>query len=262
MLTTNALVTYTDLTIMGLVPKGTPATGNRIATVSFINSNYYVNQSASPYNTYTSLRCPPYQSIIAGPTNSGTMYYLTDYGGGNIHGFNTPAEACAHATGGSVTVYWSGTFGNGTTIYLDPNGITQLDGFNYFSLGGYSFGADVSVVTEYQPCPVSYTINWTNNNITTGTNNLQISKNSSLIVNQNGLGSGSFSVISTDVITYSLSSTTPNFTSATISVNSFGPNTVSDCNFNSAYASNLTGITFAANGTIDGITVDYVDGCP
>ena len=116
MKTTNALVTYTDLSTMGLVAKGTPATGNRIATVSFINSNYYVNQSASPYNTYTSLRCPPYQSIIAGPTNSGTMYYLSSGGGGSYTGFSSPALACAHTTGGSVTVYWSGAFGNGTVI--------------------------------------------------------------------------------------------------------------------------------------------------
>ena len=151
---TNALVTYTDLSTMGLVPKGTPATGNRIATKSFINSNYYVNQSASPYNTYTSLRCPPYQTIIAGPTNSGTMYYLSYSGGGAYTGFSSPALACAHTTGGSVTVYWNGTFGNGTTIYLDPDGITQLDGFNYYSLNGYSFGVDVSVVIDYAVCAV------------------------------------------------------------------------------------------------------------
>ena len=156
MKTTNALVTYTDLTTMGLVAKGTPATGNRIATVSFINSNYYVNQSASPYNTYTSLRCPPYQSIIAGPTNSGTMYYLSSGGGGSYTGFSSPALACAHTTGGSVTVYWSGAFGNGTVIYLDPDGITQLDGFNYYSLGGYSFGVDVATVIEYSACSAPF----------------------------------------------------------------------------------------------------------
>jgi hypothetical protein len=151
MKTTNALVTYTDLTTMGLVAKGTPATGNRIATVSFINSNYYVNQSASPYNTYTSLRCPPYQTIIAGPTNSGTLYYLSTAGGG-FTGFGTRAAACAHTTGGSVTVYWSGAFGNGTVLYLDADGISQFDGGGYFSLGGYSFQTDVATVYDYLVC--------------------------------------------------------------------------------------------------------------
>jgi hypothetical protein len=149
--TNNALVTYTDLSTMGLTPKGTPPTGNRIATVSFINSNYYVNQSASPYNTYSSLRCPPYQNIVAGPTNSGTMYYLTDYGGGNLLGFNSASEACVHTSGGSITVYWYGTFGNGTVIYLDSNG-GNIDAGGFFSLNGYSFQTDVNAVYDYAVC--------------------------------------------------------------------------------------------------------------
>jgi hypothetical protein len=151
MKTTNALVTYTDLTTMGLVAKGTPATGNRIATVSFINSNYYVNQSASPYNTYSSLRCPPYQNIIAGPTNSGTMYYLTNNGGGNLIGFNSASDACAHASGGSIIVYWYGTFGNGTVIYLNSDG-GNIDAGGFFSLNGYSFQTDVNAVYDYTVC--------------------------------------------------------------------------------------------------------------
>lgn len=152
MKTTNALVTYTDLTTMGLVAKGTPATGNRIATKSFINSNYYVNQSASPYNTYTSLRCPPYQTIIAGPTNSGTLYFLSNPDGGGFIGFGSASAACSHSTGGSVSVYWSGAFGNGTVLYLDADGIEQFDGSGYFSLGGYSFQTDVATVFGYAVC--------------------------------------------------------------------------------------------------------------
>jgi hypothetical protein len=153
MKTTNALVTYTDLTTMGLVAKGTPATGNRIATKSFINSNYYVNQSASPYNTYASLRCPPYQSIIAGFTNSGTMYYSSVSTEPVYYtGFSTSSSACSHILGGSVTVYWNGTFGNGTVIYLDADGINQFEGGGYFSLGGYSFQTDVNAVYGYTIC--------------------------------------------------------------------------------------------------------------
>lgn len=165
MKTTNALVTYTDLTTMGLVAKGTPATGSRIATVSFINSNYFVNQSASPYNTYTSLRCPPYQTITPGPTNSGTLYYLSvSTEPVSYTGFSTRAAACAHSTGGSVTVYWSGAFGNGTVLYLDANGIEQFEGGGYFSLGGYSFQTDSATIFDYAICQVvnSATI-WFNN---------------------------------------------------------------------------------------------------
>lgn len=65
MILTNALVTYTDLTTMGLTPKGSPATGNQIATKQFIVNNYYVDQTASPFSTYTFNRCPRYQDIIA-----------------------------------------------------------------------------------------------------------------------------------------------------------------------------------------------------
>jgi hypothetical protein len=60
----NYLVTYNDLTTMSLVAKGTPATGNRIATKQFIIDNYFVDEGASPFSTYTPLRCPPYQTIL------------------------------------------------------------------------------------------------------------------------------------------------------------------------------------------------------
>jgi hypothetical protein len=149
---------------MGLVAKGTPATGNRIATKSFINSNYYVNQSASPYNTYASLRCPPYQTIEAGFTNSGTIYFLNNVDGSNFTGFSTRENACSHSTGGSVTVHWSGAFGNGTVLYLDADGIDMFDGNGYFSLGGYSFQTDVATVFDYAICQaVNSAIIWFNN---------------------------------------------------------------------------------------------------
>ena len=72
MQTTNALVTYTDLTTMGLAPIGTPPTGNQIATKQFIVNNYYVDQSVSPFSTYSSTRCPPYQTII-----SANLFFLS-----------------------------------------------------------------------------------------------------------------------------------------------------------------------------------------
>jgi hypothetical protein len=111
----------------------------------------------------------------------------------------------------------------------------------------------------------TFTITWSNNFITTGTNNLQIYKNGTLIVDQSGQSSGnSFTVTSSDVITYNLSSTTPNFTYARIYVEEASSpiDDISDCNFNSAYVVNSTGVSFTANGTIDGITIDYVDACP
>jgi hypothetical protein len=57
----NALVTYTNLTTMGLTAIGTPATGNRIATKAFITSNYQVDPNLLA--GYVNLECPPYQYI-------------------------------------------------------------------------------------------------------------------------------------------------------------------------------------------------------
>jgi hypothetical protein len=62
MKTNNALVTYDDLTTMGLTAKGSPATGNRIATKQFIIDNYYVQETY--LSTYATNQCPPYQNII------------------------------------------------------------------------------------------------------------------------------------------------------------------------------------------------------
>jgi hypothetical protein len=99
--------------------------------------------------TQTSTQTPTPTILLA---NSGTMYYTIDYGGGDIEGFNSNAEACAHTTGGSITVYWNGTLGNGICLYLDSGGVTQLDGFNIFSIGGYSFGVDVCTIIDYAVC--------------------------------------------------------------------------------------------------------------
>jgi hypothetical protein len=75
MIATNALVTYNNLTTM-LVPVAglTAPTGNRIATKSFINTYYHVDTTSSPYSTYSTNRCPPYQTI-----QPQVLPYLTCY---------------------------------------------------------------------------------------------------------------------------------------------------------------------------------------
>lgn len=80
MIATNALVTYDNLTTMGLNAKGSPATGNRIATKQFITDNYYVNRFVSPFSTYANNRCPPYQTIVPISTSG---YGLAAIGGSN-----------------------------------------------------------------------------------------------------------------------------------------------------------------------------------
>jgi len=116
--------------------------------------------------------------------------------------------------------------------------------------------------TPTPPPPSQYSIAWSNNNITTGTNVLDIWVNDVNVVNQEGLGSGSFSVYETDIVTYRLYSSTPDFCEATISVNYYGSGTVSNCSYSSVTAQDLVGISFNAAGTIDGITSNYEYGCP
>ena len=265
MKTTNALVTYTDLTTMGLVAKGTPATGNRIATKSFINSNYYVNQSASPYSTYASLRCPPYQTIIAGPANSGTLFYSSVTTEPLFYsGFSTASAACAHSTGGAVTVYWSGAFGNGTVIYLDADGIEQFDGGGYFSLNGYSFQTDVATVFDYSVCvapsgvvftPTSglYPVNGTFSSCVGTLTNLSTTNSVYIkgLFNSAGVNSGT---VGNNVVYYGSPAASLIFQSLTIS--SFGQSIVTNVN-----SSNANPGWFILNpSTTVNITLDKFDG--
>jgi hypothetical protein len=82
-----------------------------------------------------------------------------------------------------------------------------------------------------------------------------------LIVDQFGQSSGnSFTVIASDVITYELISTTPDFTEVQIIDSENG--TISNCGFNSSSVDNLTGVSFTGNATIDGVTTNYIDACP
>jgi len=264
-----------------------------------VDNGYFVLKSAIPSNSKMVTKDEAYSYVYINPIPSKAAnqlvvksnltaasllpysytLYLHTIDGNAYVGFDTSGEACAATFG--VTVYSnSSSIGIGTALYYDAYGTETLTasavGPNcgslglYFRIGGnfitfqprVALQCDGYIIDSIGTCSVSYTINWDNNFITTGTNQLEIYKNGTLIVNQSGQGNGSFSIIATDIITYTLSSTTPNYTYALISVNTSGPGTVSDCNFNSAYASETGGISFNSNTTIDGITIDYNDGCP
>jgi hypothetical protein len=264
-----------------------------------VDNGYFVLKSAIPSNSKMVTKDEAYSYVYINPIPSKAAnqlvvksnltaasllpysytLYLSNIDGNAYIGFDTSGQACASTF--SVTVYSnSSSIAIGTALYYDAYGTETLVAAatsidcpstqNYFRIGNnfitfqprVALQCDGYIINSIGTCIISYTINWDNNFITTGTNNLQILKNGILIVNQNGQGNGSFSVVSTDLITYALSSTTPNYTKAIVSVNSFGPDSRDDCNFNSAYASNTGGFYFSANGTIDGITIDYIDACP
>lgn len=60
----NYLVTWTDLSTMGLTARATPPTGLGIANKAELIVAYYVDENAIPFSTYTSNRCPRYQDIV------------------------------------------------------------------------------------------------------------------------------------------------------------------------------------------------------
>jgi hypothetical protein len=116
MQTFNALVTYTDLTTMGLTPIGTPPTGNQIATKQFIVSNYYVD--SGPLVGYANNQCPPYQTI----TQSPVWYYLYNCSTGAIQTSASFPNGTFYVNqrvvyGGSLFFYVT------QVLYTNPGGI-------------------------------------------------------------------------------------------------------------------------------------------
>ena len=149
---TNYLVTYTDLTTMGLTAKGSPATGNQIATKQFIIDNYYVNESS--LSGYASNRCPPYQTI------TGTF-------GGTVAWAPGVCAAC-NAPSGNVTVAGNGTtFCNSTSFTSGSFAGWTSDNY-VLAYGGNSlnisttFGNTTAIMYGggCQTCPTT-TPNWT-----------------------------------------------------------------------------------------------------
>jgi hypothetical protein len=211
--------------------------------------------TATPTNTPEPPTPTPTATATPTPTPTNTpvpiYYYGTNYCD------DTSGPFCV-----SDTLYMTGA-----TFNIGPNTCLYLVGFvlpgeGYFDLDTLATYVGTCADITCQPPVSTYTVSWSNNSVATGTNVLDIWKNGTNVVNQSGSGSGTFSVLSTDVITYSLASTTPDFTDTLISVNSYGTGTVFACGFNSSTAQDLTGISFNANGTIDGVTQNYTDACP
>lgn len=197
------------------------------------------------------------------------FYSIRD--GDAIEGFNTSGEACAASTYSDTVYSSSSTIGVGTALYFDAYGTEPVIAtiIQYYRIGSnyitfetlpppYVSGGNV--INSIGTCVISYTISWSLTDVTTGYATLEIVKNGSAIVIQSGDGSGSFSVTSSDVISYNLSATSPNFTYAEINDSVYGA--ITDCNFNSAFVNNFPGNSYTSNASINGVAIDYVDGCP
>lgn len=149
----NYLVTYTDLSTMGLTPIGSPATGNRIATKAFIVSNYEVDLTSLA--AFTDNQCPPYQYIIPG---SAYCYELV--------GFVDDADLVASYNSQVCFDYYDCYIGNTTYCTTNPGEFTigscwQPDdgyfAYYYQYYGGPKVQATLSSLYGYNPCTTTST---------------------------------------------------------------------------------------------------------
>ena len=65
-----------------------------------------------------------------------------------------------------------------------------------------------------------------------------------------------------DVITYSLSGTSPNFTNASVTILGGYTESFVDCSYGGALVANSTGFTINAATNLESTVTDYIDGCP
>lgn len=130
----NALVTWDDLTTMGLTTKSTPPTGKGIVNKGELNTYYVIDNTVSPMSGYTNERCPRYQDILPGVTLfSNTVSYASSVCnacnaptgtigvGGNAATFCasttfTSSSFAALASGNYVLVYGGNSLNVSTTL--------------------------------------------------------------------------------------------------------------------------------------------------
>ena len=114
MRTTDALVTYEDINIMGLYPlSSTPASTQKIITKGELEDLYYVDNTVEPFKSYTNARCPRYQDVLGAAIGPLPNFYL----------YNVNRSSIPGATGAYFT-------------YLTPDGSTQTVLQNTFGYVG------------------------------------------------------------------------------------------------------------------------------
>jgi hypothetical protein len=205
---TNALVTYTNLTTMNLTAKGSPSTGNRIATKSFISTNYYVNETANPYSTYTSLRCPPYQTILPSTTSTTTTRRALAALNGSVTCSNGKGSFTTSFVGGSGQYRWTAINTDPALLVYDLTGfgtrygVTGVTSYNWANLpnGTYYTGVvdsdnsrsiNMSPVVINCPQPLDFSVSSVCNG----------SYNSNTSITMNGFtgGSGTYTMVGASV---------------------------------------------------------------
>lgn len=149
--------TYLDIRIVAPSPSVTSTVTPSITATPTVTPSITVTPTTTPSITATPSLTPSPSSVI----NSGTLRY--SYGSQDYPaGWSTPTVACSTGgTGGGqlVTVYWTGTLGNGTVLYYNSNLTVPFDiegAEGYYYLNGYSFTYTGEVIS-YNACshPIS-----------------------------------------------------------------------------------------------------------
>ena len=104
----------------------------------------------TPTNTLT-----PTVSPTANLTSSGLIGYYDLYNSETPDGFNSDFDACSGTTSiYNITLYWNGTFGDGTTLYEDNQGLTLFEStsLGYYYYSGNSFNLIGATVFNTESC--------------------------------------------------------------------------------------------------------------
>ena len=113
-------------------------------------------QTPTPTNTLT-----PTVTTTVSPTSnltsSGLIGYYNLYDGEIPDGFNSDYDACSGTTTiYNITLYWNGTFDDGTTLYEDSQGLTLFRNttFGNYYYSGNTFNLEGATVYNIESCVV------------------------------------------------------------------------------------------------------------
>ena len=117
--------------------------------------------------------------------------------------------------------------------------------------------------TTTTEAPTTYNLQWIHTTPTTGTGYLYIYKNGLTEVYADASTSGTIVGLTTsDVITYSLSGTSPDFTNASVTILGGHTESLVDCSMGSALVSNPTGFTITAATNLESSVTNHIGACP
>lgn len=154
-------VSFTAAQTSGLTPLITLPTSNQWMSKSVAATYLSINTSWASYAAKTSSQWVAKQDLVAPYQNSGTLNYVNyDVGhNGSFGGWSSAALACALGGALTVTVYWNGTLGNGTTLFnINGTPVSAANTTDFFNIGSFSFtsstsGAGISLtVANYATC--------------------------------------------------------------------------------------------------------------